>query len=125
MRRRLTHAGTSDFSHQMDLEDKSVQQEETYGAIFVKHLTALGKSTPFNYKDLQQVKAMTQADLADWLRVECREFSQVILESTPDAAAAAVHKKRTEMAAANEGPSTAQSAELLLELIANLFTANY
>ncbi|MFZ9862059.1 MAG: hypothetical protein ACO3GX_13380 [Gemmataceae bacterium] len=44
--------------YQLDFEGKSVQQEDTYGAAFIRQLTALGRQTPFNYKALQQVKTM-------------------------------------------------------------------
>ena len=102
-----------------------MQQEETYGAAFLKHLTALGRQTPFTYSDLQQVKAMTQTELAHWLRLECREFSRVVLENTPEGAAAVVHKKRTEMAAAPGGWLAAQSAASFLELLGYMFSAGH
>lgn len=100
-----------------------MEQEETYGEAFLRHLTAIGRQTPFTYKDLQQVKTMTQADLANWLRVECREFSRVILENSPEGAAADVHKKSTEMAAASGGWSAGQGAASFLELLTCLFSA--
>lgn len=100
-----------------------MQQEETYGTKFIKHLTALGKQTPFHYKVLQQVKAMSQAELADWLKVECREFSRGVLENSPEGAADVVHGKRMEMAAAIAGSSAAQGAASFLELFVYLFAA--
>ena len=49
-----------------------MDREPTYGAVFVKHLTKLGKHVPYNYNDLQQVKTMSQAELADSdVRLEC------------------------------------------------------
>ena len=100
-----------------------MEKEQTYGASFIRHLTALARQTPFNYKDLQQVKEMTQAELADWLKVECGEFSQVVLHNSPEAAAAVVHKKRTEMAEASAGWSAAQGAASFLEFLVYLFSA--
>ncbi len=98
-----------------------MQQDQTYGALFVKHLTALGRQTPFNYKDLQQIKAMTQADLADRLKEECRQFSQIVLCNTPEDAAELVHKRRTEAALASAGFPVAQGAASLIEVLVHLF----
>ena len=100
-----------------------MQQEETYGAEFVRHLTALGRQTPYNYKDLQQVKAMTQTDLSAWLRAESGEFSRTVLAHTPEDAAIMVHKKRMEMAAALAGSSSVHGVASFLELCVYLFSA--
>jgi hypothetical protein len=96
--------------------------EPTYGAVFVTHLTKLGRHVPYNYQDLQQVKAMSQAELADWIKGECREFSEVIRDNPADVAAEMVHKRRTEMAASSPAACAAECALPLLELLAHLFS---
>ena len=96
--------------------------EPTYGSLFVTHLTKLGRHVPYNYQDLQQVKGMSRAELADWIQGECRDFSAVIRDNSAEVAAEMVHKRRTEMAA---GPSAAAAAECtlpLLELLSSLFS---
>jgi hypothetical protein len=74
-----------------------MDREPTYGATFVRHLAKLGRRTPYRYEDLQLVKAMSQAELADWIRVECPEFSQVVRDNPAEVAAAIVHEKRSAM----------------------------
>jgi hypothetical protein len=74
-----------------------MDREPTYGATFVRHLAKLGRQTPYRYEDLQLVKAMSQAELADWIRVECPEFSQVVRDNPAEVAAAIVHEKRSAM----------------------------
>jgi hypothetical protein len=96
--------------------------EPTYGAVFVTHLTKLGRHVPYNYQDLQQVKAMSQAELADWIKGECREFSEVIRDNPADVAAAMVHKRRAEMAASSPAACAAECALPFLELLAHLFS---
>ncbi len=95
--------------------------EPTYGAVFVTHLTKLGKHVPYNYQDLKQVKAMSQTELADWIKAECPEFSEVIRDNPAEVAAAMVHKRRTEMAASSPAACAAECAVSLLELLATLF----
>ena len=102
-----------------------VQQEQIYGALFENHLTTLGRQTPCSYKDLQQIKAMTQTDLADPLKVECREFSQFVLCNTPEVAAELFHQRRTEMAAASANFPAARRAATLIELIVQLFAITH
>lgn len=72
-----------------------MDREPTYGATFVRHLATLGRQTPYRYKDLQVVKAMSQAELADWIKTECPEFSQVVRDNPAEFAAAIVHEKRS------------------------------
>jgi len=74
-----------------------MDREPTYGATFVRHLAKLGRHTPYRYEDLQLVKAMSQAELADWIKTECPEFSQVVRDNPADVAAAMVHEKRSAM----------------------------
>ena len=74
-----------------------MDREPTYGATFVRHLAKLGRQTPYRYEDLQLVKAMSQAELADWIKGECPEFSQVVRDNPADVAAAMVHEKRSAM----------------------------
>jgi hypothetical protein len=38
---------------------------------------------------------MSQAELADWIKTECPEFSQVVRDNPADVAAAIVHEKRS------------------------------
>lgn len=70
-----------------------MDREPTYGATFVRHLAKIGRQTPYRYNDLQQVKAMSHAELADWIKRECREFSEVIRDNPADVAAEMVHEK--------------------------------
>ena len=95
--------------------------EPTYGAVFVTHLTKLGKHVPYNYQDLKQVKAMSQTELADWIKAECPEFSEVIRDNPAEVAAAMVHKRRTQMAAGPPAACAAECAVSLFELLATLF----
>jgi hypothetical protein len=74
-----------------------MDREPTYGATFVRHLAKLGRQTPYLYEDLQLVKAMSQAELADWINTECPEFSQVVRDNPAEVAAAIVHEKRSAM----------------------------
>ena len=74
-----------------------MDREPTYGATFVRHLAKFGRQTPYRYEDLQLVKAMSQAELADWIKTECPEFSQVVRNNPADVAAAIVHEKRSAM----------------------------
>ncbi len=74
-----------------------MDREPTYGATFVRHLAKLGRQTPYRYEDLQLVKAMSQAELADWIKTECLEFSQVVRDNPAEVAAAIVHAKRSAM----------------------------
>jgi hypothetical protein len=98
-----------------------MDREPTYGATFVRHLAKLGRQTPYRYEDLQLVKAMSQAELADWIGVECPEFSQVVRDNPADVAAEMVHKKRVELAASAPVACAAECALSFLELLALLF----
>ena len=98
-----------------------MDREPTYGAVFVRHLTKLGRQTPYRYEDLQLVKAMSQTELADWIKGECREFSEVVRDNPADVAAEMVHKKRVELAASSPAACAAECAVSFLELLATLF----
>ncbi|MEN9665118.1 MAG: hypothetical protein RLZZ326_1481 [Planctomycetota bacterium] len=98
-----------------------MSHELTYGTLFVRHLTKLGRHVPYNYQDLQQVKVMSQAELADWIQRECREFSEVVRDNPADVAAEMVHKKRVELAASSPVACAAECAVSFLELVAHLF----
>ena len=64
-----------------------------YGEEFVRHLTTLNRQTPFNYKDLQQIKAMNRADLAERLKSECPQIAEfVLLNSARDVAEEFIRK---------------------------------
>jgi hypothetical protein len=76
-----------------------MDREPTYGATFVRHLANLGRHTPYHYEDLQLVKAMSQVELADWIKTECPEFSRVVRDNPAEIAAAMVHEKRLAMTA--------------------------
>ena len=67
-----------------------MDREPTYGATFVRHLAKIGRQTPYRYEDLQLVKAMSQTELADWIKAECPEFSEVISDNPADVAAAMI-----------------------------------
>ena len=98
-----------------------MDREPTYGATFLRHLAKLGRQTPYRYEDLQQVKAMSQTELADWIKAECPEFSEVIRDNPADVAAEMVHERRAEMAASSPAACAAECAVSLLELLATLF----
>lgn len=97
-------------------------REQTYGASFVRHLTTLGRRTPSLDADLRRVKAMSQAELADWIGGECREFSQVVRDHPADVAAEMVHRKRSELASGSTVATAAECAVSFLELLAGLFS---
>ena len=97
-----------------------MDREPTYGATFVRHLAKLGRQTPYRYEDLQLVKAMSQTELADWIKTECPEFSQLVRDNPAEVAAEMVHKRRAEMAASSPAACAAECAVSLLELLATL-----
>ena len=96
-----------------------MDREPTYGATFVRHLAKLGRQTPYRYEDLQLVKAMSQAELADWIKTECPEFSQVVRDNPADVAAAIVHEKRSAMT--ERTGAMAEIAVSFLELLQVVF----
>jgi len=96
-----------------------MDREPTYGATFVRHLAKFGRQTPYRYEDLQLVKAMSQAELADWIKTECPEFSQVVRNNPADVAAAIVHEKRSAMT--ERTGSMAEIAVSFLELLQVVF----
>lgn len=94
--------------------------ERTYGSEFIEHLQGLSRQTPYNYSDLQQVKAMTQQQLADWILKDCKKVSEIIVANPAVDAAAIIHKQRTEAAAANA--DAVQGSLSLVELICHVFS---
>ena len=98
-----------------------MDREPTYGTTFVRHLANVGRQTPYRYEDLQLVKAMSQTELAEWIKGECPEFSSVVRDNPAEVAAAMVHEKRSAMAA--RSGAVAESAVSFLELLAHLFAA--
>jgi len=100
-----------------------VQLPIAYGEEFVRHLTALSRQTPFNYKDLQQIKAMNREDLAERLKSECPQISDFVLLNSAREVAERVHQKRMELAAASTRSSSVQGAASLLEFVVQLFSA--
>jgi hypothetical protein len=94
-----------------------------YGEEFVRHLTTLNRQTPFNYKDLQQIKAMNRADLAERLKSECPQIAELVLLNSARDVAERVHQKRMELAAASTRSSGVQGAASLLEFVVQLFSA--
>ena len=68
-----------------------MDREPTYGAVFVKHLTKLGKHVPYKYNDLQQVKTMSQAELADWMADGSIEFLGRLVDVRPAIEACSVY----------------------------------
>ena len=99
-----------------------MDREPTYGATFVRHLAKIGRQTPYRYEDLQLVKAMSQTELADWIKGECPEFSQLVRDNPAEVAAEMVHKRRAEMAASSPAACAAECAVSFLELLAHLFS---
>ena len=100
-----------------------MQEQASYGEQFVKHLTALSRQTPFNYKDLQQIKAMNREDLAERLKSECPQIAEFVLLNSARDVAERVHQKRMELAAAASDGAGAHGAVLLLEFVVELFSA--
>ena len=96
-----------------------MDREPTYGATFVRHLAKLGRHTPYRYEDLQLVKAMSQAELADWIKTECPEFSLVVHDNPAEVAAAMVHEKR--LAMTERTGATAEIAVSFFQLLEALF----
>jgi len=96
-----------------------MDREPTYGATFVRHLAKLGRQTPYRYEDLQLVKAMSQAELADWIKTECPEFSRVVRDNPAEVAAAIVHEKRSAMT--EQTAAMAEIAVSFLELLQVVF----
>jgi hypothetical protein len=102
-----------------------MEQKETYGTSFVRHLAAIGRQTPFLYKDLQQIKAMSQAELADRMKIECPEFSKIVLSQTPEQAAERVHQRRMEIATAVGSVQQVETKFALLEVLVRLFAVSH
>ena len=100
-----------------------MQEPLTYGTEFLKHLTALSRQTPYNYSDLQLIKAMDRAALAERLKSECPKIAEFMLQNSAQETAELVHKRRMELAAAASQGSAAQGAASLLELVVQLFAA--
>ena len=100
-----------------------MKEQIAYGEEFLRHLTALSRQSPFNYKDLQQIKAMNREDLAERLKSECAQISEFVLLSSTREVAERVHQKRMEFAAASSRSSGVQGAASLLELMVQLFSA--
>jgi hypothetical protein len=96
-----------------------MDREPTYGVSFVKHLTKLGRQTPYRYEDLQLVKVMSQSELADWIKAECREFSQLVRDNPAEVAAAIVHEKRSAMT--QRSGAVAEVAVSFFQLLQHLF----
>ena len=96
-----------------------MDREPTYGATFVRHLAKLGRQTPYRYEDIQVVKAMSQAELADWIKTACPEFSQVVRDNPAEVAAAIVHEKRSAMT--ERTGAMAEIAVSFLELLQVVF----
>lgn len=94
-----------------------------YGEEFLQHLTAMGRQTPFSYKDLQQIKAMSREDLAERLKSECPQIAEFVRQNSACEVAELVHLKRAEIAAAASHGSVAEGAASLLELVVELFSA--
>lgn len=98
-------------------------EQSTYGEQFLKHLAAIGKQTPFLYKDLQQIKAMDREQLAERLKTECPQIAEIIMSKSATEVAEVIQKKRLEMAAAVSRGTAAQGAASLLEFVVQLFAA--
>ena len=96
-----------------------MDREPTYGATFVRHLAKLGRQTPYRYEDLQLVKAMSQTELADWIKTECPEFSEVIRDNPAEVAAEMVHEKRVAMT--ERSGAIAEIAVSFFQLLQHLF----
>lgn len=73
-------------------------ESTSYGSQFLQHLQTIGQTTPYSYKDLQQIKTMTQEELAKKLKSEYQPFSEIILANDPKTAAELVNQKAVEMA---------------------------
>lgn len=99
-------------------------EQLTYGAQFLKHLTALSRQTPFSYSDLQQIKAMSREELAGKLKSECPQIAEIMLVKSSNEVAELVHSRRMELVAASTGASKAAGATSLLELIFQIFAAS-
>ena len=102
-----------------------MQEEQTYGDVFVKHLTALSRQTSFRDKDLQQINAMTREDLAERLKAECQQFSQIVLSNTAEDAAALLHKRRNELASASAGSAAVDGSASRIEILVQLFAVSH
>jgi hypothetical protein len=100
-----------------------VKEQQTYGTAFLKHLTELSRQTPYNYTDLQQIKAMDREALAERLKSECPKVSEFVMENSAQETAELVHKRRMEIVAATSRGSAAQGAASLLEFVVQLFGA--
>lgn len=101
---------------------RTVQEQSSYGEQFVKHLTALSRQTPFNYKDLQQIKAMNREHLAERLKSECPQIAEFVLLNSARDVAERVHQKRMELAAGASHGAGAHVAASLLEFVVQLFS---
>jgi hypothetical protein len=100
-----------------------VHEPSTYGEQFLRHLTVLSRQTPFNYSDLQLIKAMDREALAERLKSECPKIAEFVMRNSAQETAELVHRKRMELAAASSSGSMAQGAASLLEFVVQLFAA--
>ena len=98
-------------------------EQPTDGEQFLKHLAAIGRQTPFQYKDLQQIKAMDREQLAERMRTECPQIAEIIMSKSATEVAEAVHKRRMELAVAMSHVSAAKESVSLFELVVQLFGA--
>ena len=106
------------------IRTETMPHQTTYGEKFLQHLTALARQTPYQYKDLQQIKTMEREDLAERLKSECPDVARLVQMKSPEEVAELVHRKRSEIGAAVSGSSTAQGVGSLLDLVVQLFAAS-
>ena len=77
--------------------------EETYGSQFLKYLKLVSNRTYFNYETLQQIKKLSQEELAERFKSDSRQFSEIVLHNTPKDAAVLIHLRKTEAASESAG----------------------
>ena len=94
-----------------------MQAETSYGNLFINRLIELGKQRPFNYADLVKIRAMSREELAERLRKDCPDFSEFILQNSPEDAATLVHERMVHDVMRKAAETECLPMELLINLL--------
>ena len=98
-------------------------EQSTYGEQFLKHLTTIGKQTPYPYKDLQEIKAMNREQLAERLKTECPQIAEMIMSKSATEVAEIVQEKKMEWVVALSHLAEVKANVSFFESVIQLFRA--
>lgn len=68
--------------------------EERYGSLFVRRLRQLSGLTPFNYRDLQEIRGLDQEQLARRMQKKSYVLFRIIRDNSAEAAADALREQQ-------------------------------